>query len=157
MESCLERLKAYFDERGVGYEVLHHPTAYTAQELAAHLHAPGRHVAKVFMVEADGRPVMLVLSAPDRADLGRVRDMLGAQRVQRLQEKTFEQLFPDCDTGAMPPCGHFYGLDYWTDRALTTAPRVYFRAGDHRATMAIAGEDYRQLMAPQVADFAFQP
>lgn len=157
METCLEQLKAYFAEQGVGYEVLRHPTAYTAQELAAELHAPGRMVAKVFMVEADGQPVMLVLSAPDRVDLGRVQEILGAKKVQKVKEGSFAQLFPGCDTGAMPPFGTLYGLPFWVDRSLTEAQRVYFRAGNHRLTVAISGHDFRRLIAPQVAEFAYRP
>ncbi|MGD2207335.1 MAG: YbaK/EbsC family protein [Anaerolineae bacterium] len=156
MATCLERLKAYFAEQGVEYKVFHHPTVYTAQELASELHTPGGTVAKVFMVEADGQPVMLVLSAPDRVNLTQVREVLGAKKVQKAAEAAFGKLFPDCDTGAMPPFGHFYDVPVWLDRSLVEAPRIYFRAGTHRVTVALAGDDYRRLASPQVADFAFQ-
>jgi hypothetical protein len=39
----------------------YHLTAYTAQEVAAWEHVPGKHMAKPVIVIVDGQPVMLVM------------------------------------------------------------------------------------------------
>ena len=44
------KLTAYLDEQNVGYQVITHPPAYTAQEIAASAHIPGRQLAKSVMV-----------------------------------------------------------------------------------------------------------
>ena len=46
----LTKLKEFLDVNRVRYEVRSHPTAYTAQEVAAEEHIPGREMAKVVMV-----------------------------------------------------------------------------------------------------------
>ena len=48
------RLIDFLNQSKVRYEVLHHPEAFTAQELAAIEHVKGRSHAKVVMVKAGG-------------------------------------------------------------------------------------------------------
>src|SRR5438445_116684 len=52
--TCRERLERYFRENGVKYQVHSHPEVYTAQEVAAVAHVPGRVMATVVMALIDG-------------------------------------------------------------------------------------------------------
>jgi Ala-tRNA(Pro) deacylase len=61
---CKERLETYLRDEKVPFEVQHHPVAYTAQQVAASEHIPGKLLAKTVMVFADGKVVMLALPAP---------------------------------------------------------------------------------------------
>ena len=63
---CKEELEAYLRENKVPFQVQHHAVAYTAQEVAAAEHIPGRMLAKVVMVLGDGKLAMFVLPAPLR-------------------------------------------------------------------------------------------
>ena len=67
--SISTKLKEYLDSEGVDYAPHFHPPAYTAQEIAAIAHIPGRELAKTVIVKADGKLLMAVLSANDRVDL----------------------------------------------------------------------------------------
>ncbi len=154
METCLARLEQYLTENRVYYEVQEHQQAFTIQEVAAALHEKGLHVAKVFIAWADGQLIMLVLPAPVRVDLDRVRDMLNAQDVRRAREAEFARLFPDCDVGAMPPLGNLYDVPVYLDDALADQSTLVFQAGSHRTTLKIAMSDYWRLVRPTVGDFA---
>ena len=46
----VEKLKAFLDERRVKYVTIRHSPAFTAQEVAAAAHVPGRELAKIVMV-----------------------------------------------------------------------------------------------------------
>jgi len=157
VENCLERLKAYFGEHGVQYEIQQHRTVFTAQKVADALHEKGRYVTKVFIALVDGKLAMLVLPAPAHVDYDRVREWLGAQEVRAAHEDEFEHLFPDCEVGAMPPFGNLYHLPVYLDRSLTEVSHLVFQAGSHRETMKVAMEDYRRLASPIIGDFALQP
>src|SRR3972149_12230009 len=98
--NCKERLEAYLRENKVPFQVIHHPLAYTAQEVAAAEHVPGRMLAKVVMVFADGKMVMLVLPAPCRVDLNKAAVNLGAKEASQAHEVEFVAAFPDCGVGA---------------------------------------------------------
>ncbi len=152
--TCRERLERYFRENGVTYEVQSHPEVYTAQEVAAVEHIPGRSMAKVVMAMVDGTLTALVLPAPSRVDIPKVKAALGAKDARLAREQEFSTVFPDCEVGAMPPFGNLYNVPVLVDRALTEDPTITFNAGSHRETMAIAYQDFVRLASPRVADFS---
>lgn len=151
---CRERMEQYFRENGVGYEVLRHPQAYTMPEVAAALHISGKQVAKVVMVKADGKLVMLVVASPYRLDFAKVRDLLGAKSVALAREEEFADVFPDSATGAMPPFGNLYGVPVYVDEALAAQKEIVFRVGSHNEAMKVAYRDFARLVQPQVGAFA---
>ena len=48
--NCMERLQAYLRENKVPFQIQHHPLAYSAQEVAASEHVPGKVMAKTVVV-----------------------------------------------------------------------------------------------------------
>jgi Ala-tRNA(Pro) deacylase len=148
-----ERLESYLRENGVSFEVEEHPTAYTAQKIAATEHVPGRMFAKVVMAITNGDLVMLVLPAPSVVDVGKVAEVLG-EDVRLASESEFATTFADCEPGAMPPFGNLYDVPVYVDLALGRNERIVFQAGTHSMTMNVAYADFERLTAPTVADIA---
>lgn len=151
---CRERLKQYLDENGVPFELMAHRQAYTMPEVAALLNVPGGQVAKVVVVKANGTTVMLVIPAPHRLDLEKVRAFLSAEEARLAKEDEFASLFADCATGAMPPFGNLYGVPVYVDRALAEEADLVFRVGTHQHAMKVAYSDFARLVQPTVGDFA---
>lgn len=151
---CKAKLEKYFHDNGVGYQAMMHPTAYTAQDVAAAQEVKGKQIAKVVMVLADAQVVMLVMPASYRIDFPKLKTALKAKDARLAREEEFSNLFPDCDTGAMPPFGNMYNVPVYVDRSLTEDPEIVFQAGSHRDTMKIRYEDYARLAQPVVGDFA---
>jgi len=147
-----DKLETYLRDNKIPYQVQHHPLAYTAQDVAASEHIPGKMLAKVVMVVADGKMVMLALPAPKRVDLAKVGATLGAKDVRLAGEEEFGVLFPDCEVGAMPPFGNLYGLPVCVDQALAEDEVIVFRAGTHTDTMSVKYADFERLVKPTVAD-----
>ncbi len=48
------RLKNFLDDEHVKYVTIGHSPAYTAQEIAALTHTPGKELAKTVIVKVDG-------------------------------------------------------------------------------------------------------
>ena len=151
---CKERLERHLRDSGVAFELHHHPLAFTAQAVAESEHVPGKLMAKVVMVYADGKLTMLALPAPARVDLARAAAGLGAKEVRLARENEFAAAFPDCDVGAMPPLGNLYGVPTYVDRSLTEDQSIVFQAGTHTDTIRLAYKDYERLVKPVVAEFA---
>jgi len=151
---CKERLEQYLREHGVPFKVMTHSAAYTMPEVAAALHVPGKQVAKVVMVKADGKIVMLVIPTAYRLDFAQVRALLGVKKVSLAKEEEFVGLFPDCATGAMPPFGNLYGVPVYVDQALAEEEHIVFRVGTHQHTMKLAYADFARLAQPTVGRFA---
>ena len=151
-----ERLEAYLRENKIPFQVVHHPLAYTAQEVAAAEHVPGKLLAKVVIVLADGKMAMLALPAPLRVDLTKAAAALGAKDVRLAHEEEFAAAFPDCEVGAMPPFGNLYDLPVVVDKALSEDEEIVFNAGTHTDTVTLKYADFARLVKPKVAEFAHQ-
>ncbi len=147
------KLIDFLNQSKVRYEVLHHPEAFTAQELAAIEHVSGRSHAKVVMVKTDGDLLMTVLPADHRLDLEKL-DKIAGRQTAVATEAEFKSLFPDCAVGSMPPFGQLYGVATYLDKSLTEAERIVFEAGTHSDAIKMRYADYERLAKPTIADFA---
>ena len=153
--TCKEQLEAYLREQRVPFVIQHHRAAYSAQEVAASEHIPGKLVAKVVMVFADGTLVMLVLPASARVDLIQAGTAIGAKSVYLAGERELAGAFPDCEVGAMPPFGNLYQVPVYVDRLLAEDETIVFQAGTHTDTITMQYADFARLVKPSVAKFAF--
>src|SRR4051794_14730213 len=103
-------LPSMLDEMGVNYRLSRHDTTYTAQDLAAAEHIPGRKVIKPVVVKADGQFVMCAAPASPRVCLDTLRSQLQVNEVQLAGEMELAELFKDCEVGAEPPIGRIFGM-----------------------------------------------
>jgi len=151
-----KKLKEFLDSRQVKYVTINHSAAYTAQEIASLAHVRGKELAKTVIVNMDGKPAMAVLPAAYKVDLNRLRLAAGAEIVGLASEAEFKDLFPDCETGAMPPFGNLYSMAVFVEESLTQDDEIAFNAGSHRELIRLAYKDFAQLVQPGVGKFAAQ-
>jgi Ala-tRNA(Pro) deacylase len=149
------RVMEFLDKSGVTYEVREHAPVFSAQGLAATEHEHGRCVAKPVIVRADGQYVMCVLPAPQKIDLGRLKEQLGAKDAELADEDQIGKLFPDCELGAEPPFGNLYDLPTLMEKTLEEDDHIMFQAGTHDNAIRMSMADYRKLVEPRVLEFAF--
>ncbi len=144
----MERVRQHLDEQNIKYSILQHSPAYTAQEVAESVHVTGRHFAKCVIVKIDGRLAQVVLPASDQVDLKRMAQSVGATSVELAGEDEFQESFPDCEVGAMPPFGNLFGMEVFVSPHLTAADRIAFNAGNHTDVMQLSYGDFQRLVDP---------
>ena|ERR1051326_2200749 len=145
------RLKTLLDDQHVRYEVMTHPYAPTSQRAAQVEHVPGKKHAKVVMVEADGQMIMVVCPASDRIDLPKLERSVG-KPTRLATEEEFRSLFPDCETGAMPPFGELYGVPVYVDQSMKQAREFVFEAGTHTDAIRMKFDDFERIAHPHIED-----
>lgn len=150
----LTKLREFLDQNGVHYEVGSHRLAFTAQEVAAAQHVPGKELAKVVMLRSGTAFIMTVLPAPYRVDIERAKAALGKSDLSLATEQEFKNLFPQCEPGAEPPFGNLYNLPVYVDQTLTRDEDIVFNAGSHTQTIKMKYADFARLVQPKVAAFA---
>jgi Ala-tRNA(Pro) deacylase len=149
-----ERLRRFLDQAQVAYEVLPHREAFTAQEVAAAAHVSGRRLAKVLALrEQGGGALMVVLPAACRLDLPALQHATGRHRLSLIGEDEMAALFPDCDTGAMPPFGNLYGMPVYVDGCFQLDQDILFQAGNHREVVRMPYAAYARLTRPEVGEY----
>ena len=149
------RVIEFLEKENVRYKLSEHPLAFTAQQMAAAEHEPGRFVAKPVIVKADGKCIMCVLSACCKIDLGRLKDKLGAGSVELADEMEIGRMFDDCELGAEPPFGNLYDVQTIMDTSLEKDDHIKFQAGTHDKAISISMDDYRRLVEPKVLEFGY--
>jgi Ala-tRNA(Pro) deacylase len=142
---------------GVAYEILKHPQAFTAQEVAATVHVTGKEVAKTIVVDVDGKFVMAVIPAPHKVSLKLLKEFLGAKEVRLASEGELTQLFPDCEVGAMPPFGNLYNMPVCISAALQDRQELIFNACTHTEVIKISSADFNRLVQPKVGEISTLP
>lgn len=146
----LNRLKDFLDTYQIKYSGISHSVAYTAQGIAALTHISGKELAKTVVLKVDDLFLMAVVPASQRVDLSHIKQALAAKSVELATEEELRQLFPDCETGAMPPFGNLYGIRVMADESLTQDQEIVFNAGSHRELIRMAWNDYVKLAKPTI-------
>lgn len=150
----VKKLKEFLDSNKVKYVSISHSAAYTAQEIAASAHVPGKELAKTVMVKVDGKMAMAVLPAAFKVDLMHLKEAVGAASVELASEREFRDMFPGCETGGMPPFGNLYGVDVYVSAKLAEDQEIAFNAGSHTELLKLAYKDFERLVKPKVIHFA---
>jgi Ala-tRNA(Pro) deacylase len=150
----VQKLKEYLDRNNVKYVTVSHSPAFTAQQIAASAHIPGKELAKTVIVKLDGKMAMAVLPASEQIDFDRLKEATGADSVELAGENEFKGLFPNCEVGAMPPFGNLYDMDVLVESHLKDDEEIAFNAGSHTELVRLPYQDYEQLVHPRVAEFS---
>ena len=150
----LSKLIQYLDENDKKYVVIKHSKAYTAQEVAASAHIPGKDMVKAVMLKIDGDMKMAVLPSTHQVNFELLKDLLETDDVELAAEDEFKTLFPDCEPGAMPPFGNLYDMDTYVAETLTDNKEIAFNAGTHKELVKMSYSDFEELVQPKVLSMA---
>ena len=152
----LRKLKEFLDSHNIKYVTIGHSQVFTAQEIAATVHIPGKELAKTVIIKIDGKMAMAVLPASYRVDFDSFQQALGVKKVEMATEKEFENIFSDCETGAMPPFGNLYDMGVYVAESLTEDNEITFNACSHRELIKLAYKDFEKLVSPKIIKFSYQ-
>lgn len=141
----------------VPYLTLRHPPAFTAPELSAVAHIPGRRSAKVVICIADSQPVQAVLPAHYTVDLEALRRLAGAEALRLAHEEEIAALYPEFEVGAMPPFGMMKGHRVFVERCFVGEPEMVFNAGTHTDSLCMHYGDFADIVKPAVGTFGVPP
>ena len=89
----VKKLKQFLDENNVKYVSVSHSAAYTAQEIAASAHIPGKELAKTVILKVKGELAMAILPASFKVDFDQMKEALGTQEIELAAEEEFKYLF----------------------------------------------------------------
>jgi len=150
----VKKLIDFLESNNIKYLSIRHSQAYTAQEIAAAAHIPGKELAKTVMIIIDGQMAMAVLPASHRVNFKLLKEVSGAREIGLATEEEFKYRFPDCEIGAMPPFGNLYEMKVFVAEALAEEKEIAFNAGSHSELIRLAYADFEKSVNPKVASFS---
>ena len=143
------KLKKYLKQREIKYEVVTHPHSEYSMETAEKAHVHGDALAKGVLVRDYDGYLLVVLPADYHVELESLHKLL-RKDVLLADEAALEEVFSDCEPGAVPPIGMAYGVQTVWDptSSLGKLDEVFFEAGDHETLVRMSGVQFHELMAP---------
>ncbi len=144
----IQPLRDYLDENSIRYVTIKHSPAYTAQEIAKKTHICGDKLAKTVVIDIDGHMAMVVLPASYRIRWDRFMRAMGTDFVELADEEDFQDQFPGCEVGAIPPFGNLFGMNVYMCDALSNNTEIAFSAGTHSEIIKMKYSDFVELVNP---------
>ena len=146
----VKKLKDYLDNNKIKYIIISHSSAFTALEVAASAHVPGKELAKTVMVKIDGKMTMVVLPSSYKIDFDLLKNATDAKQIELATEDEFTILFPSCEIGAIPPFGNLFNMNVYVAETLTKSEQITFAAGLTSELIKLSYQDFEKLVKPTV-------
>jgi len=147
------KIEAFLEAKHAPFTHIVHAPAFTARQLARVEHIPEHQTAKTVVFVGDDVYAMAVLPADERIDVERLRKGLGLDHLRLASEDEIAELFPDCETGAMPPFGPLFGLPVYVDEELAAQPTIEIPGGTHYDALRMKYRDFEAVAEPTVVGF----
>jgi Ala-tRNA(Pro) deacylase len=139
-------LEDYLRSQGIAYEIVPHPRTMTALATAHSAGVAEERIVKGVLLEDEAGYLLAAVPASRHVKLGELHRVLN-RRLGLATEAELQDVFKDCELGAIPPVGSPYGLETVIDDEIAAAPEVYFEAGDHRTLVRLDAEAFQRLVA----------
>lgn len=153
MASAVERFEASARVAGVSLDIRRFPEGTrTAADAARAVGCDIGQIVKSLVFVADGTPFLALTSGPNRADSGRLADLLGAGEVRKANPEE-ARAATGFAIGGTPPFGHPRGLRVVVDRDLLGYDVLWAAAGAPDAVFPISPDALLASTGGEVADF----
>jgi Ala-tRNA(Pro) deacylase len=143
--SLATRVRWYLDSHDIEYDIVHHDHSSSSLDSGRKAHVPAGRVAKGVLLEDERGYVLALVPAACRLELGAIEDLLH-RRLELASEAELEQIFGDCELGAIPAVGDAYNVPMLVDDSLLRLPDLYFEGGDHEDLVHVGREAFQELV-----------
>jgi Ala-tRNA(Pro) deacylase len=140
-----KKLTEFLKKQKIKHKVLIHPLAYTAQEVAASQHIPGKQFVKSVVVKAGPKYVLAVLPAIHLIHFPKLKKLIKSKSASLASESEIKRIAQGFDVGALPPFGSLLGLETYMDSVLNEDEVIVFNAGTHTETAKIKMADFLKV------------
>ena len=147
------KLKQFLMQQKIKAKVLKHEKAYTAQEVAAAQHVPGKQMVKSVLVKTNKGFILAVLPAIHLIDFAKLKKVAKVSQVSLGNEKDIAKAMPGFEVGAAPPFGALFELPMVVDKALSEDVEIVFNAGTHTDSIKMRYADYAKVVKPVLGEF----
>ncbi|WP_263322300.1 YbaK/EbsC family protein [Endozoicomonas sp. Mp262] len=146
--SIAQKLQMFLNENHVDYEVVSHPYSERALNTAHSACIPVKNMTKAVVLNDDNGYVMAIVPSMNKLMLRWINTRIDRQ-LRLVSEQELQQLFPDCEQGAVPAIGTAYGMSTCWDDELNSVQDLYIEGGNHRELIHLAREQFKKLLLGQ--------
>ena len=155
--NSVERVRQALENAGLSMDLVRELPAdtSTAKAAARAVNAPQGSIVKSLIFLADGAPMLVLVAGDRRADVKRLRAMLGlSKRRLRIARPSEVLEHTGFEVGGVPPVGHRKPLRTLIDRTLSRFETVWAAAGSAHALFPIAFDQLVTITDGEVIELA---
>lgn len=139
-------LENFLKTQGIRFDVVEHRYTEGSVNTALSAEVPSQQLAKgVVFRDEDLHYTMAVLPASHRV-LRHTLNQILDRRLELADEEELDDIFFDCEHGAIPSFGQAYGINVIWDDQLQDVNDLWLEAGDHQHLIHIHRKDFNRLM-----------
>ena len=138
-------LASQLHKHGISYDTINHRYSSSSLHSAHAANIPVAKMVKSVVLEDEKGFVMALIPANHYVKIHEI-NMLFNRRMGLATENELDQLFTDCDHGAIPPIGDAYGMTTVIDYSLDNCDDVYIEAGNHTDLLHLSGNEFSKLI-----------
>ncbi len=146
----------YLDSMLVDYSLIPHEESFTAETTAQSAHIKGKDLSKVIVVENKEQMSMIVIPANCNLVQNEISRLFNAPELSIVPEFLFQERFPECEPGAMPPFGNLYSMDVYIADELTQNRSMTFNGGSHTLLINMLTDDFLNITTTQVINQGYR-
>ena len=143
--SIAPKLQSFLNQNGVDYEVVSHPYSDRALNTATVACVPAKNMTKAVVLQDNEGYVMAIVPSVNKLIPRWINARLN-RHLNLVNEHRLDNLFPDCESGAIPAIGTAYGIKTCWDDELNALHDLYFQGGNHRELVHLQREQFKQLL-----------
>lgn len=143
--SLATRLRWYLDSHGIDYDIVLHSHSTSSMESGRNAKLPAGRVVKSVLLEDERGYMIANLPAACHISFEALEDLMN-RHLELATEAETEDVFKDCEQGAVPAVGDPYNIPMVVDDSLLRMPDVYLEGGDHVALIHLDCRAFRSLM-----------
>lgn len=147
-----KKLFNYLEKNKVKYEPISHRVVYTAYDLAQTLRADLKEIAKTLIVKVDRNYVLVVLSAAQMLDFGKLKKLLKAKKIEIAKENVMKTVFK-IKPGTITPFGSLYKVPVYLEKSLLKLKNLIVGGGSYIDSLKMKVADLVKLEKPIIGVF----
>lgn len=152
--TIVEPLTSHLDRKGIRYELLPHPRAYTAIDEARALGVSSDEFAKTVVLSTEHGLVRAIVAASDHVDLDKVQRLLDLiHRPRVASEADLTIAYPQFELGAVPPVGGPHDRVV-VDSKLADRDTIVVETGSHAEAVRVRTRDLLVDAIAEIGDIS---
>lgn len=136
-----KKLLSYLDKAKIGYKIVRHKTVYTAYDAAQTLGVKLGEIAKTLVIKADKIYLLVVLPASHKLDLGKLKKVVKAKKIEIAKEGMMKKMFK-IKPGAITPFGQIYKVPVYVDKSMLKAKQIIAGAGTFEESVVMTAKNF---------------
>ncbi|MGM3307997.1 tRNA-dependent cyclodipeptide synthase [Anabaena sp. WFMT] len=146
----IQQFREFLNSHQLKYQTICYSPAYTAQELTRYKQALGMELIEAVLVKIDEQKIAIVLvPASLRINVESLQKSLNANKTRLLNQKEFENLFPDCEFGTLPPYSELYDIEVFWGQDLAKNQEVAYYVYSYAHLVRMKYSDFENFLNPQ--------